>query len=189
MAKKTSVKQEVSAPVGFHLYQDKKNRTIYKYPFSRNAVYIPVYAYKSLDLYRKRHILVLSVFIVLFTLFTQWFHFPWWASAGISILLWAFLEFRFSSFLKEQQPVKHFDPQNCKGYYDSFAQQGIKRVAIKILLYLLIGILIVYNSYYSHFDALYITVSWVVLGLCVLYALFQLAVLIRVFSRKKTSAS
>lgn len=187
MAKKTNVKQEISAPVGFNLYQDKKNRTIYKYPLSKEAVYIPVYDYKTFDLYRKRYILVLSVFIVLFTVFTQWFDLPWWFSIVITLLVWGFMEYKFSNFLKGQQPVKHFDPKSYKGYYDSFEEQGTKRVLIKILLYLLIGILIVYNSYYSHFDSMYITASWAVLVICVLYALFQIVVLIKISLRKKAS--
>ncbi len=185
MAKKTNVKQEIAPPIGFNLYQDKKNRTIYKHPFYQNAVYIPVYEYKTLELYRKRYILILSVFVVLFTIFTQWFQIPWWASVGITLLLWGFLEFKFITFLKKQQPVKHFDSKSYEGYSDNFAKQGTKRVVIKIILYLLVGILIVYNTYYSHYDSMYVIASWIVLALCFLYAIFQFIMLIKVAKQNK----
>lgn len=185
MAKKSNIKQEIAPPVGFNLYQDKKNRTIYKHPFYQNAVYIPVYDYKTFELYRKRYILILSVFVVLFTMFTQWFQIPWWLSIGITLLLWFFLEFKFFTFLKKQQPVKHFDPESYESYSDNFAKQGTKRILIKTILYLLVGILIVYNTYYSQYDSMYIIASWIVLGLCVLYALFQMVMLIKVTKRAK----
>lgn len=187
MAKKSNVHQEYSAPVGFNLYQDEKNRTIYKHPLIKQAVYIPTYDYKMFDLYRKRYILTVSVFVVLFTLLNEWFGIPFWVSILIALLVWAFMEWKFYSFLKNEQPVKKFQPEKYKGYYDNFEAQGLGKVILKTVLYLLIGILIVFNSYYEGYDGAYLVISWIVLGLVILYAIFQIVVYAKVKARKNAA--
>lgn len=185
MAKTSRVTQDHSAPIGFNLYQDQKNRTIYKYPFSKKAVYIPVYDYKTFELYRKRHILVISVFVVIFTFLSEWFNLPWWVSVLCSLVLWAAIEFKFYRFLQKEQPVKHFKPNEYTGYYDNFEIQDINKIIIKTVLYILLGALIVCNSYYSNYQGMYLVASWFVLAVCVIYAIFQITVTIKAKNHKK----
>lgn len=185
MAKKSNIQQEITPPVGFNIYQDKKKRTIYKHPFLKKAVYIPIYDFKTFDLYRKRYILVISVFVVLFTLLSDWFGIPWWVTIFISLLIWIFMEFKFYKFLQNEQPVKHFTPKEYSGYYDNFEMQGTNKVLLKTVLYVAIGVLIVYNSYYSGYTGMYTLASWAVLGVCLVYAVFQLLVLLKVKKRQK----
>ena len=184
MARNSKVKQEITAPVGLNLYQDEKNRTIYKHPFLKQAVYIPTYDYRTFELYRKRYILAISVFVVLFTLLNEWFGVPFWVSIAISVLVWLFLEWKFYKFLQTEQPVKKFQPKTYKDYYDNFEAQSTEKIVLKTILYLLLGALIVYNSYYSNYQGLYIIASWAVLALCIAYAIFQIVVLVRVKARK-----
>lgn len=185
MPKKSNIKQETSAPVGFRLYQDDKNRTIYKHPFFKEAVYIPTYDYKTFELYRKRYILVISVFVVLFTLLSDWFNIPWWVSIVIALAVWVFLEIKFYKFIQGEQVVKHFQPSQYRGYFDNFEAQGTNKFIIKTILYLLLGILIVYNSYLQNYDGMYLIASWAVLAVCIIYVVFQIVVFFKVQSRKK----
>ena len=63
--------------------------------------------------------------------------------------------------------------------------QGTNKVLLKTVLYVAIGVLIVYNSYYSGYTGMYTLASWAVLGVCLIYAVFQLLVLLKVKKRQK----
>ena len=157
---------------GLNIYEDKKGRIIYKDFLMKNAVYIPTFDYKMFSFYRFRYIIVVSSFIVLQTLFSM-FNIPTLASNLMTIFIFFFLEFKFRMFLKQKQTVKHFNKADCLGYIDILNRQDPTKMLLKAVLYILLGVLIVYNGYDKSYVGVSLAFCWLIMIICVFYGLLQ----------------
>ena len=166
---------------GLNIYEDKKGRIIYKDFLMKNAVYIPTFDFKMFSFYRYRYIIGVSSFIVLQTPFTL-FHASVLLSNILTIFIFVFLEYKFRVFLKEKQKVKKFNKSEYIGYIDVLNKQDPTKMLLKAVLYIALGILILYNGYDKSYVGVSLAFCWLIMIVCVFYGLIQFYA----FSKRKS---
>ena len=166
---------------GLNIYEDKKGRIIYKDFLMKNAVYIPTFDFKMFSFYRYRYIIGVSSFIVLQTLFIL-FHASVLLSNILTIFIFVFLEYKFRVFLKDKQKVKKFNKSEYIGYIDVLNKQDPTKMLLKAVLYIALGILILYNGYDKSYVGVSLAFCWLIMIVCVFYGLIQFYA----FSKRKS---
>lgn len=159
---------------GFNIYKDKKGRMIYYDMIKKRAVYIPAFDMKMFSFYKYRYIFVVSAFIVLQTLLTEWFELNYIIPIIISFAILAILEVKFRRFIANKQPVKHFKKEECTGYIDILNTQDKNKMILKIILYIVLGVLLVLNAYDRQYNGMTIVFCWIIAIACCSYAIVQL---------------
>lgn len=161
-------------PVGKNLYFDKKRRMIYTSPMLREALYLPKYDYKRFNRYKSRYIITAATFMILATSLNEWFEMPLWVSLVATLLVFAGIELSFYKFQKTLTVVKDFGKANATSTIDNEISSDMRtKCWIKIVLYVILGVLIVVNAYQSHYSNLIIGLCWAALVLF-LYMAFDL---------------
>ncbi|MEY8309063.1 hypothetical protein AAK899_06050 [Erysipelotrichaceae bacterium 51-3] len=161
-------------PVGKNLYIDKKRRIIYLSPYLHEALYLPKFDYKKFNRYKSRYLIVAATFMILATAFDTWFHWPIWSAIIITVALWGGLEYSFYKFQKTLVPVKGFDAAKCTPTVDSvIAPDQRSKCYLKVVLYILLGVLLVFNAYDQHYSTIIIVACWAALLFC-FYTAFKL---------------
>lgn len=166
-------KKKIEGIYGFNIYEDEKGRIIYNDILTKNAVYIPTFDYKQFTFYKYRYILTVSTFIVLQTLLVDMFELNALIPFVITILVWLTMEYKFRKFLKEKQPVKHFDKTQCKGYFDVLNSQDTSKMFLKAILYVALGVLLVLNAYQKAYAGFVLLFCWGIAVVCIFYAVLQ----------------
>jgi hypothetical protein len=157
----------VNEPVGLNVYIDSKGRTVYYSPFEKKAWYVPAFEYKKFNRYRSRYMIAIASLMLLTVLMKEWFDLPLWIPIVISVGIWAGLEYSFYKFLHALQPVKHFSKEGFRHSYEIvMTEDDRKKVWIKCLLYLLLGVLIVVNAYMQNYDFWLILACYAALVFC-----------------------
>lgn len=165
-------------PTGKNIYIDKKRRIIYVSPLLHQAFLIPKSSYIKFNRYKSRFLLSLSVFLVLATTLPTWFHTPVWVCGIIALVLFAGLEYSYYKFLKTLPTMDKFDPQKaCPTVIQEITPEMRNKCWVRIILYLLLGILLVINAYDQHYDVWMLIACWGVLAYC-FYAALRLFLLL-----------
>lgn len=154
-------------PAGKNLYIDKKRRIIYLSPYLHQALYLPKFDYKKFNRYKSRYLVVAATFMILATAFDAWFHWPIWAAVVITACVWAGLEFSFYQFQKTLVVDKNFDATKCTPTIDAvISPEQRSKCQLKIVLYLLLGVLLVFNAYDQHYSMIIIAGCWAAMLYC-----------------------
>lgn len=169
--KKTQINETV---YGLNIYKDSKGRYIYDHPLLKEAYYIPAYDMKSFQIYRMRFILAIAAYIVLQTILTDMFQMNWIWPLVSGVLIFILIEFKFYSFVKKLQPVKKFVKEDCLSYFDVLAKQDANKIIAKIFAYILLGVLMVINSYQKNYTGFLLLFSWGIGIVCVAYGIIQI---------------
>lgn len=165
-------------PTGKNIYIDKKRRIIYLSPLLHQAFLIPKSSYVKFNRYKSRFLLSLSVFLVLATTLPNWFGTPVWACGLIALVLFAGLEYSYYKFLKTLPVVDKFDPEKASPtVIQEITPEMRSKCWVRIVLYLLLGVLLVFNAYDQHYDIWMLIACWGVLAYC-LYAAIRLLLLL-----------
>lgn len=158
-------------PTGKNVYIDKKRRIIYVSPLLHKALLIPPSSYVKFNRYKSRFLLSLSVFLVLATTCPNWFGTPIWVCGLIALVVFAGIEYSFYKFQKSLPVMEKFDPTKA---YPTISQEVSPELRgkcwLRIVLYLLLGGLLVYNAYDQHYDLWMLLACWAVLAYCVYMA-------------------
>lgn len=173
---KSSSRKAVSAPdpeqpVGRNLYFDAKHRMIYVSPLLREALYLPKYDYKKFNRYKSRFLIAIAAFMILGTAFSEWFEWPLWISIVLSLLIFAGIEFSFYKFQKTLTVVKNFDKAEATPTVNSVISPDMRaKCWLKIVLYIVLGVLLVVNAYDQHYDLWLLIACYVAMVYCLFIA-------------------
>lgn len=161
-------------PVGKNLYFDKKRRLVYVSPYLHEALYLPKYEYKKFNRYRSRYVVSAATFMILGPAFSNWFELPLWIAIVIALLALAGFEYSFYKFQKGLAVVKNFDKESAVSTVEQrITTESRQKAYIKIVLYLALGILLVFNAYDQQFSQTIIIICWIALAGC-LYMVYTL---------------
>lgn len=155
---------------GFNVYHDDKNRTIYYNRFSKRAYIIKPNDFSTFQTYNMRIFLTLAVIIVLFSFSDTFLANPVFA-IGVGILVFAVLQVKFNGFLKHCTSIANFNTKEAYGHIQILAVEDTKKILLKIVLFVALACLVVYNSYVQNYNTLSLIISWLLAA----YAAFQVA--------------
>lgn len=165
-------------PGGKRLYIDNKRRIIYDSPLLHQYLYVPKYDYKKFNRYKPRFLVAAAVFMILVSALDAWTSLPVWVSllislaAGLLILGW--MEYSFYKFQKTLTSMKNFDPAKATPtLQQTITPEMRSRCILRIVLYITLGVLLVYNAYDQHYSSLIIIACWAALAFC-FYTAFKL---------------
>ncbi len=174
-------KPQTSIVGGFSIYHDDKNRTIYYHRFSKRAYVIKPGDFQLYRTYSMRFFLALAVVVVLFSFSDSFLANPLFA-IGVGIIVFAVLQVKFNGFLKRCTSIANFDPTNAYGHIQLLAMEENKRMILKIVLFLALAVLVIYNSYQQQYELLSMVITWAL----AIYALFQVVVQFIALNYKRT---
>lgn len=131
--KKGPIREELA---GMHIYKDDHNRYVY-YDVFTHVGYIlnDIQKYKG---HSSRFIVALIIGILAYS-----FDLHAMISIGIALVAYLFMEVRFRMFLKKQSKILNFKPKQRPPRLLTAASEETKRIYMKIVAYLLFGILII----------------------------------------------
>lgn len=159
---------------GLNVYEDSKGRLIYYDILKKQAVYIPTFDFKMFSFYKYRYMLTVATLIVLTTLLSEFFQWNILLPIVITVAVYVTLETKFRKFINTKQVVKHFNKEECKGYFDIVNSQDPTKMMIKIGLYVVLGVLLVVNAYDKHYEGFTMIFSWGAMVMCMGVALLQI---------------
>lgn len=173
-------KTQTSMIGGFSVYHDDKNRTIYYNRITKRAFVIKPNDFNTFQTYNMRIFLALAVIIVLFSFSNTFLANPIFA-IGIGVLVFAVLQIKFNGFLNRCTSIAHFDTKRAYGHIQILSTEEAKRIILKVILFIALAVLVVYNSYAQNYNALSLVISW----LLAIYAAFQVIVLLAALNYKR----
>lgn len=185
MASNNTVRRIAAAPdpeqpIGRNLYLDRKNRMIYVSPLLKEALYLPKYDYRKFNRYKSRFLVPVAAFMVLATTMSSWFSMPVWVSVVLALLIFAGMEFSFYRFLRTLTVVKNFEKDKAVSTVDTVISSDMRtKCWLKIILYVLLGVLLVINGYQQHYDLWVLVCCWLAMAYCLYTAGKLLIMLIR----------
>ena len=189
MAQKSSASRKgrtVSAPidpeqpVGKHLFFDNKRRLIYVSPLLHKNLYLPKYDYKRFNRYNSRFIVAVATIMICGSALTDWFKMPMWIAFVLGALVFAGFEWSFYKFQKGLTVVSDFDPSKATPTVSSVISSDMRtKTWLKIILFIVLGVLLVVNAYQSHYSQQVIILCWCGLAVCVYMAINLLILLFR----------
>lgn len=160
---------------GLNLYIDKKNRVIYLNPLTKKAVMVPKSDYRRFNMYRTRYLASISAFLIMAILFNDWFHSPLWIAFVLALVIYAGFEYSFQKFVNRLPDAPKFDRAKCEHTYDlSIPSKDRTRALVKIVLYIILGVLLVVNAYQMKYDQMQLVLCWIAMFCCIGYACFTM---------------
>lgn len=158
---------------GFHIYTDKKHRTIYYNPLTHKAMQIPGPEFKRFRMFQSRYVSVAAIFLLVLLIFYDWLHMPLWIPIVLGIVTLGIFEFLWYRFQNSLPPYKNFDKSRLISSYDQTISRADRQKAwIRIVLTALIGVLLVINAYMLHYDTGMLTACWIAMVALFVYAGF-----------------
>ncbi len=171
---------EPGQPTGKNLYFDNKKRMIYVSPYLHEALYLPKYEYKKFNRFQSRYVICAATFMILGPALSSWFELPLWIAFVIALLALAGFEYSFYRFQKGLTVVKNFDKESAISTVDQMiTSESRQKAYIKIVLYILLGVLLVFNAYDQHYSQVVITICWIALVGCLYMAFTLIRMLLR----------
>lgn len=159
---------------GFSVYHDEKNRTIYYNRLTRRGYVIKPRDFGTFRTFNMRLFAAFAVIVLLFSLENAFTSMPY-IPIAIGIIVYAVMQYKFSSFLKQCTMVAHFDPKKAYGQIQILSVTPVKSLFLRALLYIVLAILIVYHTL-TNLE--YTTLTLVIVIAFAIYACFQALVLI-----------
>ena len=101
---------------------------------------------------------------------------------GVGILVYAVMQFKFSSFLHQCTMVANFDPKKAYGQIQILSVTPMRSLLLRALLYILLAVLIVYHTL-TNLE--YTTLTLALVIAFAVYAVFQSVILIAAAFYKK----
>lgn len=127
---------------GKNIYYDKHGRALYYRKREKRAYRIPFEKASTFKTLEPRFLYGILMFIFAYFLFK----FNFYICLGLSVISVIFMEYRFRKFLANCTIIENYNPQN--GDSTAFAVKASYRdLAIRSILYLLLGILLIINAY------------------------------------------
>ncbi len=164
--------------VGVNLYTDPKGRLVYIHPMTKKAVYIASYDEKKFVMYKRRYLIVLAALMLLYSLVTVMLEQPIWIPALLSLLLWIGLEYSFMKFLKTLQPVKKLKMEDLTPTYEAqISPEEKQKYWIRVGLYVLLGVLLVFNAYHEQYTGFTLAFCWAAGLFCAGCGVYQMWIL------------
>lgn len=174
------------ALVGVNLYTDAKGRLVYIQPITKKAVYVASYDEKKFITYKRRYLIVLAALMLLYSLVTVMFKQPIWIPAVLTLLLWIGLEYSFNKFLNTMQPVKKLKMDDLTPTYEAqISPEEKQKYWIRVGLYVLLGVLLVFNAYQQKYTGFTLVFCWAAGIFCAGCGVYQIWILNK-FSKKST---
>lgn len=172
--------QTVDQISGLNIYIDSKKRTIYYNPLRKKAWYVPKYDFKKFQMYKMRYMAAIAATLVGWTILNDWFKLPMWVAFAVGLLVWAWMEYGFYKFQNGLQPVRKFDKSQLKSTFDmNMNPEDKSRNWVKIALYVILGVLLVFNAYDQGYAGWTLYACWFAGILCCCYAIFLVYMMLR----------
>lgn len=158
---------------GLNLYTDRKGRLIYYNPLLKKAWQVPKHDEKKFSSFKARFIFSAATLLVLCLVFNDWFHWPIWIAVLLSLAVFIVLEILFVRFLNTLPPVNNFDKTKLTHTYDlTITEKDRSRAILRLILYVVLGVLLVVNAYQMHYDAGMLLLCYGAMIYCLGYAAF-----------------
>lgn len=121
---------------GIHIYKDDHNRYVYYDVFSKNGYVLnDIPKYKT---YSSRFLIAFIAGVLIAT-----FEIGILLSVLLGLIVYAVMEFKFRSYLKEQTMLPKFKRQERPPRLLTAASEETKKICIRIVLYILVSVLFI----------------------------------------------
>lgn len=169
-------------PAGNRLYIDKKRRIIYDSPLLHQYLYLPKQDYKKFNRYKTRYLVSAATFLILVIALDSWTSLPsvysFVISAAVGMLVLGGFEYSFYKFQKSLSVAKNFSKENALPTIEQTVSPEVRsRCILRMVLYVILGVLLVFNAYDQHYSPWIIAACWAALVFC-FYTAFKLARLV-----------
>lgn len=131
---------------GRNIYIDKKKRTIYYNKRTHKGYVISPGSERTFQVWSSRLALavILAIFVEFFFLKGMWY-----VSIGLGVLTYVFLEYKYQKLLNSFPMIQEFDTDTAIPTEKTEITQTKPKLAIKAVLYVALGILLILNIYVS----------------------------------------
>lgn len=161
--------------LGMNIYLDRKNRTVYYSPITRRAYQVPPSDFKRFRAFKARYVTVLAGFMVMLILCSDWMKLPLWVPIVLSLVIWGVIEYFYYRFLNSLPPYPKFDKSKLKPSYEmSITREERNKAWLRIVLYVVVGVLLVINAYQLHYDFAMLAACYAAMILLCGYAIFSI---------------
>jgi len=161
---------DVSFLISKNIYRDSLNRLVLWNSRKKKAYLITKDDETKLSFYQYRILLAIALFIVLSVFGMQMVYAGMIAAAAFIVL-----QIMYMRFLTTLSPVKKFVPGIQKKLTVRMAE-GFSRqkLIVRSLVFFAVGILVVVNGIYSHFEAAAMVIDYVILAGCIVIGILNL---------------
>ncbi|UNT96581.1 hypothetical protein [Allobaculum mucilyticum] len=178
--KGASATMDPEQPYGKNLYFDKKRRMIYTSPLLHEALYIPKYEYRKFNRFKSRYVISAATLMVSWVILDDWFSTPFYVPILLALLVFGLFEFSFYRFQKSLSVVKDFDKSKAVPTQSEVISGDQRTKAwLKVVLYVVLGVLLVVNAYEQHYEGLILYVCWAGLVVCIGFAINILMLILK----------
>lgn len=141
---------------GLNVYHDEKGRPVYLNRFN-HVGYVLTDKTKPFRTYSSRFFIggIAAIFAYMFEL-------PLFMCIILGIVAYALMEFKFRKFLQTLPQIPNFKPVNHLGTIQSEATLDMKKIVIKIGLFLALAVLLIVNAYQQKYEGIMLYLNWVI---------------------------
>lgn len=150
---------------GMHIYLDERGRSIYYDVFSKCG-YVLTNNENRYRQYSMRFILGLIGFIL-----TLMFNLPYWLCILVGVLVYAFMEYKFRTFLKSLVKIENFKCDEKAKKTSTLKQMETNKIIIKFICLILFSILIIFNAKNEGYTGWLLYLNYAISVLSFAYAL------------------
>ena len=159
---------------GFSVYHDEKNRTIYYNRLTHRGYVIKPRDFGTFRTFNMRIFAAFAVVVLLFSFENAFTSMPY-IPIGLGIIVYAVMQYKFTSFLKQCTMVANFDPKKAYGQIQILSVTPVKSLFLRAMLYIVLAILIVYHTL-TNLE--YTTLTVIIVIVFAIYACFQALIMI-----------
>lgn len=165
--RKTNQTQNTIGVSGLHIYLDERGRAIYYDVFSKCG-YVLTNNENRYRQYSMRFILGLIGFIL-----TLMFNLPYWLCILVGILVYAFMEYKFRTFLKSLVKIENFKCNEKAKQTSTLKLMETNKIVIKFICLLLFSVLIIVNAKNEGYTGWLLYLNYAISVLGFVYALYH----------------
>lgn len=165
--RKINQKQNVVGVSGLHIYLDERGRSIYYDVFSKCG-YVLANNEARYRQYSMRFILGIIGFMLMLM-----FNMPIWLCILVGVLVYAFMEYKFRSFLKTLVKIENFKCTEKAKVSSTVKQMETNKVIIKFVCLLLFSGLIIVNANNEGYTGWLLYLNYLISILAFVYALYH----------------
>lgn len=158
---------------GMNVYYDQRDQPVYYDRFTKKA-YLLKDVEKTYQLYSMRFFLSFSAMVLIYA-----FSIPLWGCVLLGVAIYAFMEFKFRRFLSRLTQYRNFIPEQKVSRFDAESQAGFKKVLIKLILFLLLGVLLILNAYQEQYEGIVLYLHYLLAAFSFIMCIFECVVLIK----------
>lgn len=158
---------------GMHIYVDQHGRAIYYDVLTKIGYVMDDYenAYRP---YSMRFVIGIFAAVVIYM-----FEMPLWLCIVLGIAAYGFMEIKFRLFLRKLPQLLDFKPEKRASMVDTAANDDMKKLLTKLVLYILLAVLIVFNAYDQGYDGFMLAANWLIAAFGAYFTVIQVLALIK----------